>query len=514
MVYHNQKTRGIIMVLGKKQYLTIFVILIAVVGIIGAGCLNKDKGNSNNVSAPNGTNNTTNNSNNTTTNTSNNTSKTNATSNTSAPNTSYTPPSSSSSLPDVVVASHDGGSGGGRGRTTSPVSPATFNGTPVPYNENETEDPNVKVMYFYVPASELAGQSMTISMSGTISEFEILTADLIDADTAKTNSSGKTMTVTFAEGAADKMTAWDNFDLNVTVGSTVYQVSFYASGSWNATSSAGGSLSVVEIAEGGDTRDYTPAVIDAGKTKTFVSETLRINFTLTPNDGYVGTINVLDSNNDPVELTQTGLNTYETTAAITSQKYTVTAFFEKAAAGAYESGLPIFIEQELNSQVDGNTIYLYVPAAELAEKTLILTMGSPVKSAPVISDSTIVNSAVNDGSKITITLGSDLSAMQAGGTTTDPTPTFTVETNTSVYNVSILNSAAIQIIAPAGCTITSTGGLSITGTTENHVFDIGFDDTFTTDSGTLTLTKSGVAVDDFAGAITYESAFYVLTVTA
>lgn len=447
------------MTFGKKQYLVIFVVLLAVIGIVGAGCLGSN--NDNNTST-NGTNNSTGNNSNTS-NTSNNSS--NTSNNTSSNNTS-------NNSSDVIYANQSSGGGGSSRGSTTAGSPATLNGAAVAYDE--VKDGDVVNWYFYVANSTLTDEVMTLKMPATITDFVVNTAGLIaENGSGDTNSnySGSTANILFSSSST---TAWETSDLTITAGGKTYEISFYASAVWKASATSGGSLSLVEIAEGGDTRTYNPANVSAGKSNvSFVSEPLRINFTLQPNAGYVGLLEVKDAGDASVSLKQTGLNTYETVSPVTSQAYTVNASFEKAAAGAYANGTAIKIEQNLNSQTNGKTIYLYVPTTEINGTTLTVKMPASITSFNGVETDIFDGDITISGSNLSLPMDNDLSSMQkAGAATPNPSSSITVETGTGPYNVSVLQSAVVQIVVPSGCTATSTGGLSLTQGTHNFVADV------------------------------------------
>lgn len=246
----------------------------------------------------------------------------------------------------------------------------------------------------------------------------------------------------------------------------------------------------------------------------FVSEPLRINFTLQPNAGYVGLLEV-KTGNTPVPLKQTGLNTYETVSTVTSQAYTVNASFEKAATGAYGNGSTIKIEQNLNSQTNGKTIYLYVPAAEINDTTITIKMPASITSFNGIETDIFSGAITSSGSNLSLPMANNLELMQKAGTTTpNPSASVTVETSAGTYNVSVLQSAVVQIVVPLGCTVESDGGLSLTQGTHNFVADVGLADTFSATAGyELSLEKSDELVSPFDGNVTFESATYVLTAT-
>ncbi|WNY23319.1 hypothetical protein MmiHf6_06240 [Methanimicrococcus hongohii] len=502
------------MIQKQKQILIVLIVLLAVVGMIGAGCLNKNENNTDkNGSAPagstsSGSSNTHNSSGSTQTTPGSSTPSSNSSANTQT----------SSSLPDVVVANHDGGSGGGSSRksnTSENTSPAMLGDSPMVSEFNDTNDPNIKEVHIYVPSSEISGQAFSLQIPASITGFEVRSPELIDNNSVTTKA--KTISFNFTENAADQSAVknWGSFDLNVTCGDTVYKVSFYSSAVFKASASAGGSFEMVEIPKEDDNRAYFESTVEANSSKTVSSELMRILFTLTPDEGNVGILVLTDSQNQSVPLSQTGLNTYETTAAVSPQTYAVQAAFEKEVTGTYADGSEIRIEQNLNSQAQGKTIYLYVPANELSEKTLTIQLSGTVTAVPTTFDTSIISAInANGSSGLDIVLVSDLSGMQNGGVGL-PDASFEVETSTGTYNVSILQSAVLKITVGSGCTLTTESGLSLEEGEYNYVVDVNFADTFTS-TGTAVLKKSGTEDATFTLGTAYtfaESSTYELTIS-
>lgn len=449
----------------QKQILLVLLLLLAVTGMIGAGCINKTQNNNNDtMNTENGTK---------AVNTSNmsdtgsgSLNNTNGTNNSDRVNTSGTSNSNSSSLPDVVVANKDSGGGhGGRGGVnntsgnTTPVYPVQLNDRNIVFEQYVDEnDTGIMNMYLYVPSEEIENKNLTITISENVTGTDILNKELIDEN--KTSFSGKIVTVSFI---SDQTTDWDTIDMDIEAeGDFIYHISFYSSASWDISSAVGGSLKMIEIEDPDDTHgEYKEGVVNAGKTGTFATELNRIKFTLTPDEGNVGSLKVSDYQGNSVALTQTGLNTYETESVVTPHFYTAGAAFEKAAVGGYDNGTEIYIDQNLNSQAHGNTIYLYVPLLELYDKTIELTLADNIKSDPQLINQEIIEEITYSGSTLSVHFMDsetmNLSTLQRGGIVKDPRTTFIVETDAGTYNVSVLVSVAVHVgEIPEGAVLTST----------------------------------------------------------
>ncbi|MBZ3936012.1 hypothetical protein [Methanimicrococcus blatticola] len=487
------------MITQKKQLFLIFIILFAAIGIVGAGCL-KSGDSAANDTVNNTTNNTTNDT--TNNNTNNNTNSNNNTNNNTTNNTTNnTPPTSG--LPDVVYATQ--GNGGGGKSNSAPSSPATLNGKEVVVDQSPAVDGVVK-WYFYIPSTEIIDETIVLTMPGVITDFNVETTSLIaPIGTTETNSSydGKVANIYFS---GDTTTPWNTPDLTISVGDVEYKISFYATAAWEASATAGGSFEFVELANPADAgRVFNIARISAGATKYFVSEERVIEFTLTPNNGYTGFLEVTDSNGDPVDLTKKDSNTYETSAVVTSQTYTVNAIFEKKAVATDEDGNKLVVDQNL---VANRNIFIYVPSGEIEDEDISVDIGKSVSGAVVIN-SYAVASATPSGNIVTITMASPISGLENGGI---PAPsTVTVEATASdgtVYNIFVLKSAVLKITVPSGVTLISDGGLDLTSGTYYFVTDINSKDLFTASAGTVYIDGTP-ATSDYTFS---ESKTYVLTI--
>ncbi|WNY28198.1 hypothetical protein MmiEs2_03820 [Methanimicrococcus stummii] len=494
-----------------KQILLLLIILLAVVGMIGAGCLNKDQtnntenngsnSNSSNSAASNNTSN--NNTNNNNTDSRNNTSA--SVNNTS----SNTTPTSFSSLPDVVVANHDGGSGGGKSSGSGSNYAAEAAGQKMILESQSGEDGTK--LCIYVPVADISGETLTVTFGSSVSEVSETFNEAILS--AVPEISGKNVTAVMNdaldvgdfEAGGSEPTA---ISFSVTAGGATYDVYLMASSIINVDAGSNGKI---ELIDNKDTYLYTG-------TKTVACDiNIPIKLTVVPDDGYYVQSFV---------VTKSGTEVYNSTVPAAfdadpseSAVYNVTAVFKKQIAATYD-GEDTYIDQDLNAE---NNIYAYVPAAEASGKVLTFEFLSTVNdvtdvNADIISEED--GDTIISGKTVTVTIKDavDSASFEKGGTPTPSDLTFSVTVaGGSVYNVYILDSAAIKIVVPDGCTITSSGvvpgGLNLDSAgTYYHVCDIGSTNTFTASDGfELTLTKSGADVTPFDGSITFESASYVLT---
>ncbi|WNY23313.1 hypothetical protein MmiHf6_06180 [Methanimicrococcus hongohii] len=455
------------MIINKKQYLLILVVLLAVIGLAGAGCL----GFGDDDNATNGTGNGTSNASNNTSNATNNKTNTSNTTNTTSNTSNTTNTTSTSGLPDVVYANQGSGGGGGS-RKTSPSFSSILNLSDYDlkvdlfvYNEIvEEDDETYNILVVGIPAKEVSGNTVEITMTGTVSNVEILMDEGADIDPDSFKTSGKTVSFDFQD---EPDLENDDLLITVTVGTTDYYVGFVDFAYFLTDVGSNGSMTLI------DDEEYAE-VVSGKKIIPWVGKAI---FSFTPKSGYVRSDFALtDIDGDDVSTTPIG---YDYKFTPESKIYNVAVSFEMKTTATVDGNANWYIDQNLIAE---KNVFIYIPGDEIAGKSLAFEFAKSV-SANTTENANIIDTIETAGKIVTVNMkpGIDSNDFENGGV--NPTEvSLTVTTDDGTFNVYILNSAVLNFILPVGAEIyendVKVDSISA-GKTTRYVEDVGSSYTFT-----------------------------------
>ncbi|MBZ3936013.1 hypothetical protein [Methanimicrococcus blatticola] len=449
------------MTIQKKQLIFILIILLAVIGLVGSGCLkNNDDDSSNGTGTGDNSQNSTPPSNNNTSN--------NTTNNTN--NTTNTPPTSG--LPDVVYATP--GSGGGRGNSAPTEITSKVGDQTVVVEEYEGDEPNTYNVYVYVPAADIVTDDI-LSITFLKSVDSVVVSAGSESVLKDAVSNGKSVTV---KAAVDEpgFGTWDTPNLEVKIGDDTYYVSFFASSVWNFDVAKGGQVSIVETVY--LDRDDKIVTVKGSAKKTVVAEPGETRITIKADKGMAGALVIEDSEGNPVECRAEG---YTSIFTAESKIYSVKTTFETAVKASLiidGKNQNIIVDQNL---VENGNIFLYVPAEDILGEKILLKFNSNITSLTVrdnlIFSGDVAGVRIIGFKDIEATMSETNKVTQKGGVNPN-TISFVVETENGTYNVYLLASALLNFEIPEGYTLTVDNALDLEAGKHSFVTDVGKQHTF------------------------------------
>lgn len=449
------------MTVNQKKYLLILIVLLAVIGLVGAGCLGNNADN-NTSNATNNTSNATNNTNNTP----------NASVNTTpAPsnNTSNTT-NNSSQFSNVVYANQSNGSGGSR-RPSAPAFSAVLNITEPAMNvalvmSDTMQDANITNLVIDVPSANLVGNTVQLTMTSSVSSSNITAVDS-SIDEANISVSGRVITIPFASIPSEA--SLETSLMTITIGQKVYQVSFNEAAYFLSTVGPSGTMEINEMTA---PRNGTVVVDEIDKP---------VDFTFTPSSGYVRTGFNLTKFGSADDAGAQPYNAYGYRfSSVESAIYNVSVSFEQKATATIGNEDKWYIDQNLNAE---NNIYLYIPASQIVAANtgdampIVISLPNATFTGISKNISNAQTAIVNGAVQIILT---SVDNLENGGVGSPSRITVTAQAGDETYNIYLLKSAKVTF--KDAMTIGEGPNSESVSAGESGVMDIG-PVTFTTTAG-------------------------------
>lgn len=455
------------MTIQKKQLILVLVILLAVIGLVGSGCL-KNNDNDSSGGADAGTS------------AGDNSQKPAPPSNNDAPTDSgktdsnnANTPSSSSSLPDVVYANQGSGGGSGSNRNSAPTEITSKVGDQtVVVEEYEGDEANTYNVYVYVPTAAIStGDTLTVTFLKKVDSVAI--SEGFESVLENPARNGKSVTVDSIE-ANPEFGDWGTSNLEVKIGEDTYYVSFFASSVMNVNVAKGGQVSMVETKFADDPDKIL--LVKGAKERVVVGEVGETRVTIIADKDMAGTLSITDSEGEPVECTASGF-TYTFNAE--SKIYFIDATFEKAVKASLmidDENQNIIVDQNL---VENGNIFLYVPAENILGEKILLKFNSTITKIEVTDEDIFVSDGVKttNSTDLEARMSETNKVTQKGGVNPE-TVSFVIETKTGTYNVYLLASALLNFDIPEGYTLTVDDVLDLEAGKHSFVTDVGKQHTF------------------------------------